>query len=136
MLIFLIMPLVGSVNVTLQNMSEKDERCWGTVEVCKNEKCGGVCKIESEDSVKICNDLGCGKPIQSPLKNRSPTEYRGSVTHYSVYCLNEVKNISMCRFIPISDSSCRDPAQVICTGNVYGCFVQTVNGVFESSFRL
>ncbi|CAM4718502.1 unnamed protein product [Leuciscus chuanchicus] len=104
----------GSVSVTLRN--KNNEQCWGTVEVCQNGKCGGVCNIEKEDSEKICNDLGCGKPIQSQLKN--PTQYHGSVTHYSVHCLNEVKKISMCRFIPISGDYCQYPAQVICTGSV------------------
>ncbi|XP_077078848.1 scavenger receptor cysteine-rich type 1 protein M130 [Siphateles boraxobius] len=112
----------GSVSVTLRNKpeKEKDERCWGTVEVCKNGKCGGVCRDtwKIEDSTKICVDLGCGKPIQTQLKNPIPTQYSGSVNHYSVYCLNEVKNINMCRFIPNTDSKCNIPAQVICTDSV------------------
>ncbi|KAK7145628.1 hypothetical protein R3I93_013384 [Phoxinus phoxinus] len=113
----------GSVNVTLRNKPEKEkdkESCWGTVEVCHDGICGGVCKDTwtIEHSAKICDNLGCGKPIQSLLKNPFLTKYSGSVNHYSVYCLKEVKNISMCRFIPISDSTCKVPAQVICTGSV------------------
>ncbi|XP_056115506.1 antigen WC1.1 [Rhinichthys klamathensis goyatoka] len=110
----------GSVNVTLRNKPEKNERCWGVVEVCKNGICGGVCMDtwKIEDSTKICDNLGCGKPIQITSKNQIPTQYHGSVNHYSVYCLNEVKNISMCRFIPNSDSICNNPAQVICTDSV------------------
>lgn len=122
------MPLVGSVKVTLRNKpeKEKDERCWGTVEVCKDGTCGGVCRDTwtIEDSTKICSDLDCGKPIQSQLKqDKYQYQYRGSVNHYSVFCLNEVKHLNMCRFIPINDNICKNPAQVICTGNVYSCFV-------------
>ncbi|XP_039521396.1 scavenger receptor cysteine-rich type 1 protein M130 isoform X3 [Pimephales promelas] len=106
----------GSVNVTLRNKLEKDERCWGTVEVCTNDGCGGVCMDTwtNEESTKICDGLGCGKPIQITI----PTQYSGSGNYYSVYCLNEGKNLSMCRFIPISNSICSNPAQVICTDSV------------------
>lgn len=115
--VFFLMPLVGSVSMALA------EKCWGTVEVCRDGKCGGVCTDtwrSNEDSKMICENLRCGDPIQGPLTrqiNDLPVSY------YSVYCSENVRNMNMCKFIPNKDSDCKTAAQVICKGNVYSCFI-------------
>ncbi|TRY72798.1 hypothetical protein DNTS_009501, partial [Danionella cerebrum] len=74
----------GSVDVNLRN--SRDERCWGTVEVCRGDGCGGVCKNTwtGQESSMVCMDLGCGSPLQGQLKLE--TEYTEPVRDYSVYC--------------------------------------------------
>ncbi|XP_073766175.1 scavenger receptor cysteine-rich type 1 protein M130 isoform X3 [Danio rerio] len=104
----------GSVNVKLQNPTA--ERCWGAVEICRGDKCGGVCRETwtSEHSHKICQNLGCGDSVQS---ESFMTDVKLSVNDYSVHCSKYVQKMSMCNFIPIKDS-CTSPAQVICTGSI------------------
>ncbi|XP_051760405.1 scavenger receptor cysteine-rich type 1 protein M160 isoform X2 [Ctenopharyngodon idella] len=106
----------GSVSVVLQNNLK--EKCWGTVEVCRGENCGRVCKDtwENQESEKICNNLGCGDPIKGQLI--SSTQNNPPVLYYSVYCFVERQNMSMCKFITMNDSKCNGPAQVICTGSI------------------
>ncbi|XP_048065757.1 scavenger receptor cysteine-rich type 1 protein M160 isoform X2 [Megalobrama amblycephala] len=103
----------GPVSVKLQN--KRIEQCWGTVEVCRNGTCGGVCSDTwgYEESKKICDNLGCGEPIPGQLT--TPT--KSKVTEYSVYCLEEVNKMSMCKFLP-NNGICNKPAQVMCAGSV------------------
>ncbi len=121
MLVFLLMSHVGSKRMDSQ-VSLREE-CWGTVNVCRDGKCGGVCRDtwRNEDSKMICTDLGCGDQISKQLQfkiNKPP------VTYHSVYCSEKVLNMKMCLFIPNNDSTCNTPAQVICTGNVNSWFIQ------------
>ncbi|XP_050972473.1 antigen WC1.1 [Labeo rohita] len=100
----------GSVSVELQN------ECWGTVKVCREGKCGGVCSDtwRANEDQMICGNLGCGDSVQAQLTLPSDNL---SVSYYSVYCSGE-KNMSMCKFIPNKDSVCKTPAQVMCTGSI------------------
>uniref|UniRef100_A0A8C2KG13 Si:dkey-8e10.2 n=1 Tax=Cyprinus carpio TaxID=7962 RepID=A0A8C2KG13_CYPCA len=106
----------GSVSVKLS------EGCWGTVEVCRKEKpnCEAICNYTwstNEDSNMICGNLGCGKPIPGQLTHQinNPSV---PVSYYSVYCSKNVKNMSMCNFIPKKNFICNIPAQVICTDSI------------------
>ncbi|XP_067249618.1 scavenger receptor cysteine-rich type 1 protein M160 isoform X2 [Chanodichthys erythropterus] len=101
----------GQNSVELRN--KRGERCWGTVAVCRGGNCDSICKDtwENQESKKICENLGCGNPIDGQFsfpRNRS--------AFYSVYCLEERQNMSMCKFI--SKNDCSGPAQVICTGSI------------------
>ncbi|XP_026102667.1 scavenger receptor cysteine-rich type 1 protein M160 [Carassius auratus] len=100
----------GSVNVSLS------EKCWGTVEVCRNGTCGAICSWKTkEDSNMICGNLGCGEPIQYTFQHQINNQ---SVRYHSVYCSESVQNMSMCKFLPKKDSTCSIPAQVICKDSV------------------
>lgn len=120
--VFLLMPPVGSVSVKLS------KGCWGTVEVCREEQvgereCGEICSYTwrtDVDSNMICGNLGCGTPIPGQLTHQINSP---NVSYYSVYCSKNVKNMSMCNFIPKKNFTCNFPAQVICTGNVKSCFI-------------
>ncbi|XP_051949705.1 antigen WC1.1 [Xyrauchen texanus] len=107
--------LVKAVKVSLRNSGV--DGCWGMVEVCRDKKCGGVCSKtwKTEDSKKVCENLGCGDQIKGTPPN---TLIDLQVNDYSVYCSKGVKNISMCNFIPNTDFICRSPANVICTASV------------------
>ncbi|KAA0714331.1 Antigen WC1.1 [Triplophysa tibetana] len=110
-----IVKCAGSVTVKLSNPDE--EKCWGTVKVCRDNSCGGVCRNtwRSTESEKICGNLGCGDPVKTlfPIEtNSSP------VRVHSVYCSGEVKNLTMCKFVPNKDSSCTDHASVICKDSI------------------
>ncbi|XP_058641429.1 scavenger receptor cysteine-rich type 1 protein M160 [Onychostoma macrolepis] len=107
---------LGSVSVALRNPLA--EKCWGMVEVCIDDKCGGICTDtwrSNEDSKMICENLGCGEPFQGQLTLKK--NYL-SVSFYSVYCSENMRNMSMCRFIHNKDSDCNTAAQVICTDSI------------------
>ncbi|XP_059379216.1 scavenger receptor cysteine-rich type 1 protein M160-like [Carassius carassius] len=100
----------GSVSVALS------EKCWGTVELCRDGKCGAICSWKTrEDSNMICGNLGCGEPIQFTFQHQINNQ---SVRYHSVYCSESVQNMSMCNFLPKKDSTCSIPAQVICKDSV------------------
>ncbi|XP_056629485.1 scavenger receptor cysteine-rich type 1 protein M130 [Triplophysa dalaica] len=110
-----IVKCAGSVSVKLSNPNK--ERCWGTVEVCRDNRCGGVCRNtwRTTESEKICGNLGCGDPV----KTLYPIEMKSlPVTVHSVYCLGEMKNLSMCKFVPNKDSSCMDQSSLICKDSI------------------
>lgn len=111
------LPFLGSVNVKLRNPLA--ERCWGAVEICRGDKCGGVCSETwfSKHSRMICQNLGCGVPVQSESFKKDNIVVI-PVNDYSVHCSKYVQKMSKCNFISNKDS-CNSPAQVICTGNVY-----------------
>ncbi|XP_067270420.1 scavenger receptor cysteine-rich type 1 protein M160 [Pseudorasbora parva] len=104
----------GSVRMALRN--NLNEKCWGKVEVCREEKsteCRGVCSYAWEDkySEKLCEDLECGDPITSQL----PREEK-SVSISGVYCLTEGQKMSTCKFTDSKDS-CAIKA-VVCSGSI------------------
>ncbi|XP_043102263.1 scavenger receptor cysteine-rich type 1 protein M130 isoform X2 [Puntigrus tetrazona] len=106
----------GSKTVALQNQLE--QKCWGTVKVCSDNKCGGVCSNtwrRDEDSKMICGNLGCGEPIQASLPF---TKIDLLVTYHSMYCSEKVQNMNMCNFIPDKNSACSSPANVICAESI------------------
>ncbi|XP_051509418.1 scavenger receptor cysteine-rich type 1 protein M160 isoform X2 [Myxocyprinus asiaticus] len=106
---------VKAVKVSLRNSGV--DGCSGMVEVCRDNSCGGVCNKtwKTEDSKKLCENLGCGDQIKGTPANKD--SYL-QVKDYSVYCPKDVKNMNMCNFIPNTDFICRSPAHVICTASV------------------
>ncbi|XP_059358913.1 scavenger receptor cysteine-rich type 1 protein M130-like [Carassius carassius] len=106
----------GTPRVALQNSF--GEKCWGMVKVCGDGKCGGVCSNTwrtDEDSKMICGNLGCGNPIQAQLPlqiNNLPATYS------SVYCSENVQNMTMCNFIPNKNPTCKSLAHVICRDSI------------------
>ncbi len=92
------------------------EECWGTVNVCRDGKCGGVCRDtwRNEDSKMICTDLGCGDQISKQLQFKIISHR----SHTIVCTAQKSAKYENVPFIPNNDSTCNTPAQVICTGNV------------------
>lgn len=91
--------------------------CWGHVNVCVGNKCGGVCKDSwtQKMSAMLCENLGCGKPIQSIMNQ----EYFQEVIITSLYTTTYTRNLNQGIVIMKNDSDCiKNPAYVVCSGNV------------------
>ncbi|XP_034001175.1 scavenger receptor cysteine-rich type 1 protein M160 [Trematomus bernacchii] len=100
------------------------EDCWGYVNVCLKEKCGGVCANPwtDDDSSMVCKSQHCGEHVLKPI---TKTRERRDVKFKSVHSTEKTHNPTKCNLVSFDDNdkSCDDnPAYVVCSGSVKARF--------------
>ncbi|XP_035513024.1 scavenger receptor cysteine-rich type 1 protein M130 [Morone saxatilis] len=107
----------GAITVNLT------EGCYGTVNVCLGEKCGGVCKGSwtKEKSMMLCKDLGCGDKILT-----SGQKIEKEPIFKSLHTTTHTTSLSQCNFINNDESGEKatkcELATVVCSGSVKAQF--------------
>ncbi|KAL6120115.1 uncharacterized protein ACO6RY_04539 [Pungitius sinensis] len=105
---------MGKVTVNLT------QRCWGNVNICLGDKCGGVCSKgwTTQKAAMLCKDLGCGNTV---LEATTKPDESHEMIIASVHSTSETTNLTQCNFVTNdeNDSTCkRNPAYVICSGSI------------------
>lgn len=99
------------------NEEMSKDRCWGNVEVCRNGKCGGVCRDvwTEKHSEKLCANLGCGRPV---VTNQPEQSVALDVAFSSVHCPSTVSDLSGCSYVLNNGSRCAEEktVYVVCSG--------------------
>ena len=105
----------GNITATLT------DTCWGTVKVCIDGDCGGVCADTwtHEQSEMLCKDLGCGQAFtgikQPGGKPALPVKVLAMHSTRQTTTLTESIIVRKDR-----DTNCDDkPAFVVCSGKRY-----------------
>nr|XP_043895017.1 scavenger receptor cysteine-rich type 1 protein M160 isoform X2 [Solea senegalensis] len=100
----------GTITVNMTNA------CWGTVSVCLDGRCGGVCADSwtHAHSVELCQSLGCGDTI---LAAKSPPG-QDLVMVKSLHKTKHTTSLRHCSFVMNSEQHVCPPAYVVCSGSV------------------
>lgn len=98
----------GSIKVDLT------EGCWGHVNVCVGEKCGGVRRDtwSKEKSGTLCRNLGCGTSINP---DKSP-DGKSEVIIQSLHATLLTANLNQSILVLSHDYGDRRSAYVVCSG--------------------
>ncbi|KAM8754641.1 scavenger receptor cysteine-rich type 1 protein M130 [Acanthopagrus schlegelii] len=111
----------GNITVNLT------KACWGNVNICVGEKCGGVCSDTwtTEKSQMLCENLNCGSKVLDGLN--PPTKYN-EVTVKSVHTAKKILNLNQSNLVMYDkkDSTCK-PAYVVCSGSVKARIITTIS---------
>ncbi|CAJ1055417.1 scavenger receptor cysteine-rich type 1 protein M160 [Xyrichtys novacula] len=95
------------------------EDCWGYVNICKGEECGGVCTDTwmDEKSDKLCQNLNCGRAIHK-AENWPQKSFR--VMYKSMHSTKQTTDMSQCNFVKNAekDSTCQKAAFIVCSDSV------------------
>ncbi|XP_056897293.1 scavenger receptor cysteine-rich type 1 protein M160 [Takifugu flavidus] len=108
---------VATVTCSERITANLTSECWGHVNICVGTKCGGVSKVSwtQNMSVMLCDNLGCGKPVQ-PTRNQ---EYFQEVIIASLYPTAHTRNVSQSVIVMKNDSAqIKNPAYVVCSGSI------------------
>lgn len=104
------------VTITERITAELTYGCWGHVNVSVGAKCGGVCKYSWTEnmSAMLCENLGCGKPIQQTKSPENSQKVIITRLHTTTYTRNLTQSVMVMRKnVP----RCIQ-AYVVCSGNV------------------
>ncbi|KAL1021169.1 hypothetical protein UPYG_G00009710 [Umbra pygmaea] len=108
----------GTIAIDLITPDKSEGTCWGAVQVCIGERCGGVCEDAWEDnrSNLLCQDLGCGKAI---YHTSQLTQKILEVTISSIHVSEQITNLSQSNIVTNDGSYCKDkPIYVVCSESV------------------
>ncbi|KAM4610649.1 scavenger receptor cysteine-rich type 1 protein M160 [Polymixia lowei] len=106
---------IAFVSCSVETTVRLKDNCWGKVEVCRNEECGGVCADAwtRNQSIMLCKELGCGDAILSNLK------MKGKVAIKSMHMTQQTTKLADCNLVKNEGDYCNDnPAYVVCSGSV------------------
>ena len=98
----------GNITATLT------DTCWGTVKVCIDEDCGGVCADTwtHEQSEMLCKDLGCGAAFSGMEQN-----IKGEVSILAMFPTNHTTNLTESIIVKAEpQTNCDKTAFVVCQG--------------------
>ncbi|KAM6981915.1 scavenger receptor cysteine-rich type 1 protein M130 [Tautogolabrus adspersus] len=93
------------------------QKCWGNVNICMGEECGGVCDDTwtEKKSEMLCEHLKCGHAI---LHAKSPPQ-ESKASFKSMHATKHTKDISQCNFIKNDEKTCKGKAaSVVCSESV------------------
>ncbi|TNM86312.1 hypothetical protein fugu_006542 [Takifugu bimaculatus] len=108
---------VATVTCSERITANLTSECWGHVNICVGTKCGGVSKVSwtQNMSVMLCDNLGCGKPVQ-PIRNQ---KYFQEVIIASLYPTAHTRNVSQSVIVMKNDRArIKNPAYVVCSGSI------------------
>ncbi|XP_047187233.1 scavenger receptor cysteine-rich type 1 protein M160 isoform X3 [Scophthalmus maximus] len=114
---------IATVNCSGKVTIELTNKCWGTVNVCVDGKCGGVCEDTWTDSksVMLCKELGCGDTVFRA--NNQPGE-RPVMLVKSLYTTKQTTRLTQCNFVMnVENKTTCKSAYVVCSGSVKPRFI-------------
>ncbi|XP_034551085.1 scavenger receptor cysteine-rich type 1 protein M160 [Notolabrus celidotus] len=111
---------IATVKCTGKFKVNLTEECWGDVNICMGEECGGVCRDtwSNKKSEMLCKNLGCGRAIHLA---KNPLQERSDVMFKSLHTTNRTTDLSQCNFIKHGEkeTTCGGKAaHVVCSGSV------------------